>query len=59
MQYTQQKTKQHERSVLDGLKAIDGLPSDKKSAVERARDSKASTDSSQSVLDGPQCIDRC
>ncbi len=59
MQYTQQQTKQHDPSVLDGPKSIDGLPSDKKSAVERARDSGASTKSCRSVLDGRQCIDGC
>jgi len=59
MQYTQQQKKQRERSVLDGPKSIDGLPSDKQSAVERARESKAPTDSCQSVLEGPQCIDGC
>ena len=59
MRYTQQQTKQHDRSVLDGPKSIDGLPSEKKSAVDRARASKASTKSCQSVLDGPQCIDGC
>lgn len=60
MEHTQhKKTKQHDRSVLDGPKFIAGLPSKKKSSVEQARTSRPSTKSCHSALDGPQCIDGC
>jgi hypothetical protein len=45
------------RSVLDGKEQIAGLPSNKKSSVEKAAADKHAADQCDSVLDGPECIE--
>ena len=44
------------RSVLDGPEYIRGLPHDKKSSVEEAREHPDEAKACKSVLDGPACI---
>ena len=44
------------RSVLDGPQYIRGLPHDKKSSVEEAREHPDEVKACKSVLDGPACI---
>lgn len=44
------------RSVLDGKEDISGLPSKKKSPVEKAAGKEHAADACDSVLDGPECI---
>ncbi len=43
-------------SVLSGRQNIAGLPSDAKSAVQRAAQDPDSNKDCESALDGPQCI---
>jgi hypothetical protein len=43
-------------SVLDGPEHIRGLPHDKKSSVEEAREHPDEAKACKSVLDGPACI---
>ena len=43
-------------SVLDGPEHIRGLPHDKQSPVEHARDHPEEARDCKSVLDGPACI---
>jgi len=44
------------RSVLDGPEYIRGLPHDKKSSVEEAREHPDQVRACKSVLDGAACI---
>ncbi len=43
-------------SVLDGPQYIRGLPHDKRSSVEEAREHPDEVKACRSVLDGPACI---
>ena len=43
-------------SVLDGPEHIRGLPADKRSSVEEARQHPEDAKACKSVLDGPACI---
>lgn len=54
--HEQDELRKH-RSVLDDKNDISGLPSKKKSSVERARADKSAGSDCDSVLDGPACID--
>lgn len=54
--FEQRRTAQGRASVLDGPEHIQGLPHDKKSAVEEAREHPEQAKDCKSVLDGPACI---
>lgn len=57
MQRHEQRSDRKQRSVLGKKENISGLPTNKKSAVERARDNRAGNSECDSVLDGPACIE--
>lgn len=56
MNRLEQRQRRRRNSVLDDKEHIGGVPSDAKSAVERAEADKDAAEDCHSVLDGPECI---
>jgi hypothetical protein len=54
MNRLEQRQRRRRNSVLDGKEHIEGLPSETKSAVEKA--SAEDAKDCKSVLDGPACV---